>query len=119
MGDLSPHFSRREFDCRDGSRATPKPELVAALEKLRALIGKPIRIVSGYRSPAHNKRVGGAPDSRHLHNDAADIPSALNVSVAQARAAGFRGIGVRSDGRVVHVDMRPGPRKVFRDEARY
>jgi len=36
MGDLSPHFSRHEFACRDGcGYDTPEPELLAALEELR------------------------------------------------------------------------------------
>lgn len=106
MGDLSPHFSRREFDCKDGSHAAPVPELVAALERLRALVGRPLRIVSGYRTVAYNKRVGGAPRSQHLYNRAADIPEGY-ATVDQAERAGFTGIGSR--GRwAVHVDVRPG-----------
>lgn len=106
MGDLSAHFSRREFDSHDGARADPDPELVAALERLRALVGRPLRIVSGYRSPAHNRAVGGAPRSQHLYNRAADIPAEY-ATVAQAAAAGFTGIGSR--GRwAVHVDVRRG-----------
>lgn len=109
MGDLSPHFSRREFDSRDGVKAAPTPELVAALERLRALVGhKPLRIVSGYRSPAHNRAVGGKPRSQHLYNRAADIPPRY-ATVAQAVAAGFTGIGDK-DGWAVHVDVRPGQR---------
>lgn len=105
MGDLSPHFSRREFDCRDGSRANPDQGLVEALERLRAICGdRPLTIVSGYRSPAWNKRVGGAKRSQHLVNRAADIPPGY-ATVAQARRAGFTGIG-SSGGWAVHVDVR-------------
>ena len=107
MGDLTPHFSRREFDSHDGAHAAPAPELLAALERLRAMVGRPLRIVSGYRSPAWNKRVGGAPRSQHLYNRAADIPPGY-ATVAQAAGAGFTGIG-ESDGWAVHVDVRPGP----------
>lgn len=111
MGDLSPHFSRREFTSRDGS---PHPELevllrlVAHLEVLRCICGsRPLRILSGYRSPAHNLAVGGARNSRHVVGDAADIPSGY-ATVAQAERAGFRGIGRR--GRwATHVDLRPTP----------
>lgn len=107
MGDLSPHFSRHEFDCRDGSRANPDARLIEALERLRAICGnRPLRIVSGYRSPAYNKRVGGAPRSQHLVNRAADIPSGY-ATVAQARQAGFRGIG-SSGVWATHVDVRSG-----------
>jgi len=115
MGDLSPHFSRHEFDCHDGSRAAPDAELVRKLELLRHLVGdKPIRIVSGYRSPAWNRHVHGAPRSQHLYNRAADLDRGV-ATVDQARAAGFRGIGF-SGSWAVHVDVRPGRAVVFRDD---
>lgn len=43
------------------------------LDPLRAAYGKPVRVNSGYRSPALNKAVGGAPNSQHLSGEAADI----------------------------------------------
>lgn len=103
---LSRHFWRDEFDCRDGTEASPSRELIKRLEKLRSICGgKPLVIVSGYRTPSHNKSVGGAAHSQHLYNAAADIPKGY-ATVAQARRAGFTGIGVRADW-VVHVDVRP------------
>jgi hypothetical protein len=45
------------------------------LEPIRAQFG-PIAVDDGYRNPAHNASVGGAPDSQHLYegqNSAADI----------------------------------------------
>lgn len=108
MGDLTQHFSRAEFDSHDGKRAAPTARLLAMLERLRLIAGdRPLTIVSGYRSPEHNKRVGGAPDSRHMHNDAADIPKGY-ARVADAERAGAVGIGDK-DGWAVHVDVRPGP----------
>lgn len=107
MGDLSPHFNRSEFDCHDGTPAHPEPSLVAALERLRHICGdRPLRILSGYRSPAYNAKVGGAPHSQHLYNRAADIPSGY-ASVRQAEQAGFTGIG-NAGAWAVHVDVRPG-----------
>lgn len=114
MGDLSAHFSRHEFDSHDGARAAPTVALIAALEKLRARKGgAPLRIISGYRSPAHNRAVGGAKKSRHMFNDAADIPKGY-CNIDDAIAAGFRGIGFCGNS-VVHVDMRPGRRVIFED----
>lgn len=111
MGDLSPHFSTSEFTSRDGA---PHPDrevllrLVAHLEVLRCNVGgHPLRIVSGYRSPAHNAAVGGARASRHMAGDAADIPQGY-ATVAQAEAAGFTGIGSKGVW-AVHVDLRPTP----------
>ena len=109
MGDLSPHFSSSEFRSRDG-RSHPNREvllrLVAHLEVLRCICGsRPLRVVSGYRSPAHNRAVGGASGSRHLTGDAADIPEGY-ATVQQAERAGFTGIG-RKGQWAVHVDLRP------------
>lgn len=115
MGDLSAHFSRHEFDCHDGSLAHPDPKLIACLEKLRGLCGsRPLSIVSGYRSPAWNARVGGAPRSQHLYNRAADIRAGY-ASIDQAKSAGFTGIGYAGLW-VVHVDVRPGRTVVFSDD---
>lgn len=110
MGDLTQHFSLREFQSpRDPGRggAAPTPRLLAMLERLRLICGdKPMTVVSGYRSPEYNKTVGGAGDSRHMHNDAADIPSGY-ATRAQAERAGATGIGYKGKW-VIHVDVRPG-----------
>jgi len=118
MGDLTAHFSRSEFREHDNGAlppGVPTYALLTALEALRAECGgRPLRIVSGYRSPAYNASVGGAPDSRHIHGDAADIPEGY-CTVAQAEAAGFAGIGTGKTGTPVHLDVRPGPRVIFVD----
>lgn len=108
MGDLSPHFSRAEFaDRRDGSLAALDMHLIEHLEDLRARCGgRPLRIVSGFRSASTNLDVGGAPNSQHLYGRAADIPAGY-ATVAQAKEAGFTGIG-ELDGWATHVDVRPG-----------
>jgi zinc D-Ala-D-Ala carboxypeptidase len=101
------NFRDYEFRCPHCEVALVRPRLQERLETLRHLIGdKPIRIVSGYRCPVHNKAVGGAPDSQHMYAAAADIPSGL-VKFAQAMRAGFTGIGTKGDW-VVHVDVRDG-----------
>ena len=40
-------------------------ELLKRLNKFRAIYGKPMTVVSGYRTPEHNKAIGGAKLSRH------------------------------------------------------
>lgn len=47
--------------------------LMAYLDQVRQAYGAPITVTSGYRSPALNKAVGGAPTSQHLRGEAADL----------------------------------------------
>jgi hypothetical protein len=43
------------------------------LEPLRVAMGEPIKIGSGFRSPALNKAVGGVGNSQHMKGQAADL----------------------------------------------
>ncbi len=43
------------------------------MELVRNLLGAPIIISSGYRSPALNKAVGGAANSQHMTGEAVDF----------------------------------------------
>lgn len=84
---LSPHFSLAELTqsetaARRGIDNTPPPPVLAALartalglEGVRTLLGTPILVTSGYRSPALNKLVGGQRASQHLTGEAADFIS--------------------------------------------
>lgn len=47
----------------------------AVLDPLREALGKPIKVTSGYRGPALNRRVKGAAKSQHLSGEAADLQS--------------------------------------------
>ncbi len=78
MGDLTENFSLREFRCKDGtdvpSELVENVKLLAKnLQVIRQKIGKPLRIVSGYRSPAYNKKCGGTKKSQHMQAKAADL----------------------------------------------
>lgn len=48
------------------------------LDPVRLLWGAPVRVNSGYRSPALNRAVGGAANSHHLRGMAADITVGCN-----------------------------------------
>ena len=110
MGDLSAHFSKKEFACKCGcGLCNVKPELITKLEKLRELCGsKPMSINSGCRCEKHNKKVGGASKSQHLYGTAADVAQVPGLTIDQmaklAEQAGFDGIG-KYNGRI-HVDVR-------------
>lgn len=108
MGDLSEHFSRRELACHHCGALAPADvlaHLVRHLEQLRALVGRPLVVVSAYRCKRWNTRVGGARTSRHLFGDAIDLRAGY-CTVDQAVAAGFTGIGTKH-GEPVHIDLRP------------
>lgn len=47
--------------------------LANRLQLMRDILQKPITITSGFRSPEHNQRIGGAAGSLHLSGMAADI----------------------------------------------
>lgn len=75
-------FLRSEAAARSGrSIETPPDEVVgellrlvqSVLDPLRASIGRPIAILSGYRPPWLNQKVGGAKNSDHLYGRAADL----------------------------------------------
>lgn len=71
-------FDSKEFASRDGAPSpygpmNVKQELVDFLNQLRLRFGKPLIVTSGYRSPEHNKAVGGVANSYHTQGLAADI----------------------------------------------
>lgn len=107
-GHLSAHFDAHEFACPHCGVALVRPQLVALLERIRSIDNRPLRIVSGYRCPIHNRDVGGAENSQHMYGSAADLPGG-RVTVAQALRAGAVGIGSKGD-YAVHVDVRDGAR---------
>ncbi len=102
---LSPHFSRREFACHHCGRCDHIDHgLLGLLEDLRAITGEPMRIVSGYRCPIWNAHVGGAPSSRHLYGDAADLDPGRFTLDAVLRWGVATGIGTKGPW-VTHVDV--------------
>jgi hypothetical protein len=100
-------------------------DLLVALERLRAAVGRPLGLVSAWRNPAHNRRVGGARSPAHLWcaSELRAIQSRLmpGAHLFAGRAADFNrgyirvadcrdlrlfsGIGHR-EGWVTHVDVR-------------
>ena len=74
-------FLRSDTAARRGIDNTPTFEIVdhlgelveKFLDPLRAALGKPIVVTSGYRCPALNRAVGGATSSLHMKGYAADI----------------------------------------------
>jgi hypothetical protein len=124
---ITPHFTWSEFACQDAQRSPVPPNLRAntirlcwLLEKLRHQLGDvPLSPDSGYRTPQRNKEVGGAPDSRHTHGDAADFfagqvdrwiaqgtaKNRAEVIAIASRIFANGGVGNETSG-TLHVDAR-------------
>lgn len=115
---LTENFALWEFDCHDG---TPVPaafhgnlyQLCRLLELIRAFgRGRPLSVISGWRSVAHNIAVGGKPQSTHLTAEGADIrcglPADLHKMILEEYKAGtlpeLGGLGLYPGW--VHVDIR-------------
>lgn len=128
MTQLSAHFSLAELTAsntaaRKGIPNIAAPEIVDTLirtadrmEKVRALLGnKPIRVLSGYRSAAVNKAVGGSKNSAHMTGHAIDFtcpefgsPAKVAAYLSQHLTA-YDQI-IQEFGQWVHIGFGPGRR---------
>ncbi|HEY9745585.1 MAG TPA: D-Ala-D-Ala carboxypeptidase family metallohydrolase [Oculatellaceae cyanobacterium] len=108
---LTPNFSLGEFLHGED---VPAPwildnlyRLANRLQVIRDLLGKPIIINSGYRSPQHNQAVGGSQNSFHMKGMAADIvvPGMAAPAVQRFLENWSGGLGCYTH--FTHVDIRP------------
>lgn len=81
---LTNNFNKNEFDSKDGA-CMPNDvlqnisDLAKEIQKIRDKVGT-IVINSGYRSPEHNKKVGGVANSYHVQGKAVDLnPKKVSV----------------------------------------
>lgn len=114
------HLSWNELKCKDG---TPYPhewrnnraiELGELFEFVRLLCGRqPINILSAYRTPTHNLKVGGAKNSQHLYGRALDLrpPEGMHIDTfyqiikSMRLSSSLKGLGKYST--FIHIDTRP------------
>lgn len=119
-----------EFESPDTHTVMVDPELVYRLELLRMAWGSPLRLSSGYRTPAHNTAVDGLPHSKHLRGKGSDVPivpedaattppataewicargwipkSHVPLFVSIAQRVGFRRDQVVDEGDCVHLEV--------------
>jgi hypothetical protein len=132
-----PNFSGAEFTpywsrVRNGVRNSAPPErlwanivpTLAVLQRFRTEFGRPVQLLSTYRSPDYNRAVGGATGSMHKEFRAIDFTvSAGNPTQWAKVLRGYRGktfrdphrgqdftfrggIGIYTSSNFVHVDTR-------------
>lgn len=77
-GQLTKNLNIDEFKSNDGAVMPPDvakniQELAKNLQVIRDYFNLPMEITSGWRSPAHNAKIGGAKNSQHIYGRAADF----------------------------------------------
>ncbi|MBZ0130460.1 MAG: DUF882 domain-containing protein [Rhodobacteraceae bacterium] len=105
-----PNFSPAEIACRGTGNLLINEPALDKLQALRNRLGKPLIVRSAYRSPEHNRAVGGAKRSKHMDGAAFDIAMTNHDPVAfeaAARAVGFEGFGFYPRSGFIHVDLGP------------
>lgn len=89
------YFSETEFRCRCQRPECEAPleisgELLGLLDEMRADVGRPLHITSGFRCAYWNERSGGLPGSAHLDGTEADIACATSAFRYDLLASAYR-----------------------------
>lgn len=128
---LSPSFSIRELAGAEGQwrdaqlaglvvmpahgprdRVVDRLEILArtVLQPIRDHVGRPVKVNSGYRSPAKNAATpGSSSTSQHMYGEAADIAIPGYSDAQLADLADWIGTsGAFAFGQVIFEDRRPG-----------
>jgi zinc D-Ala-D-Ala carboxypeptidase len=104
---VSRNFTLGELASKDGANIVLlHPALIIALQTIRDHVGKPIRVNSAFRSPAHNKAIGGASNSLHTLGLAADIVIDGMTPIEVASLASDMGLGgIKAYPTFTHIDV--------------
>lgn len=103
-------FSPREIACKGTGTLGVNEDALDKLQALRDNLKRPLLLTSAYRSPEHNRKVGGAKNSQHMQGIAFDVrmenqdPEQFE---AAARAVGFTGFGYYPKQGFIHIDTGP------------
>jgi uncharacterized protein YcbK (DUF882 family) len=104
---VSRNFTLGELASKDGDNIVLlHPALILGLQAIRDHVGKPVHVNSCYRSPEHNKAIGGSKQSLHVQGMAFDvvIKGLTPMEIASiANDMGFGGIKAYSS--FTHVDV--------------
>jgi len=98
----------RALRCRCCGKSGLDPRFERLIDRLQHAWPAELRFTSGVRCPAHNARVGGVKNSRHLRGQAADaaMPARFQrVFCALARRLGFRRVLPDARRQYVHLSL--------------
>lgn len=100
-------FSEGELACKCCGANDMNIDFIDRLNMLRALLGFPLQVTSGYRCHEYNEKMGYT--QTHSTGHAVDIACSHKQSYAilkQATRYGFHGIGIKQKGggRFIHLD---------------
>lgn len=124
---LTENFSLEEFTQSDtalrlGIKNIASPNIIGnlktladGLEQVRKVLGYPLFINSGYRSPELNKAVGGASTSAHVQGYAADFTcrkfGTPDEIVTVLKKSGIKYDQVIAEGTWTHISFDPKMRQ--------
>lgn len=87
------YFRLKEFECRCCHHVLVHPDMLFKVNRIRQMLEVPVLVTSAFRCPAHNKEVGGHPESGHMRGECCDfqVPRLHPRRVISAiYAAGFK-----------------------------
>lgn len=113
---LSKFFSSKEFENSTDKEFYIDPILLTKLDLVREEFKESITITSGYRSPAHNVKIGGSPSSQHCLGKAADIRPSVSSKEKLDKLyliceKYFDAVGDGRNKGFIHVDIRAGKKR--------
>lgn len=115
---INDNFRLKEFECPCCKTVKLSSDLLKKLARFRHLVNRPVNISSGYRCLAYNTQIKGYHSSYHMKGMAADIfvmgPSLQSLSDI-AKEIGFTGIIIYLKKNFLHLDVRPGKQKIWKD----
>jgi len=101
------NFTPREIACHGTGSILIDVDALDRLQALREDVGRPMTVLSAYRSPEHNAAIGGGKRSQHLIGKAFDIAMSNQDPaefLAAAQSAGFTGFGFYPKRHFMHID---------------
>jgi uncharacterized protein YcbK (DUF882 family) len=105
---FSPETDPKLFFCQETGEEGIDENFVTTLDQLRSVVGFPLNINSGFRSPRHSIEAAKDKPGQHAVGKAADIALLGSrkriILVANALRLGFTGVGIHKN--YIHLDMR-------------